>query len=349
MDAWPDEPFTRSDLPRLGRTELDLRRGRRSGAVRPVVRGVFAATHLEDSIDLRVAALAKVVPRHHVVTDRSAAWLHGVDAHTYGEHDGVPPIEWCALRGHEPTTLRGADGRTRDLEPSDVMHLDGLRATTPLRTALDLGCCLRRREAFAAMCELARVHHFTSSRPDEGRAALPTPPGCGAAPWADSTRRRAVRVTARSVVLPGHRRCRHHYARATGVDRDRWRTDVPPRPRLPAAAGLRRVRRTRGSLVRRATGTRRARRRWLRDNGWTAISSARGASAATPWTRGWTSCGRARPDVLQPAVVTESPDSSVHKSRLNHPKLPIQRVRRRAPTRWWGRRCRRSRRGARRR
>jgi hypothetical protein len=168
MDAWPDEPFTRFDLAQLGRTESDLRRGRRSGDVRQVVRGVFVSTHREHSIDLRVAALAKVVPAHHVVTDRTAAWLHGVDAHTYGEHDGVPPIECCALRGHEPTTLPGADGRTRDLRLSDVMLLDGVRVTTPLRTALDLGCCLRRREAFAAMCALARGHHFT--RDDLARA-----------------------------------------------------------------------------------------------------------------------------------------------------------------------------------
>ena len=212
---------------------------------------------------------------------------------TYGEHDGVPPIEWCALRGHEPTTLRGADGRTRDLEPSDLLHLDGLRATTPLRTALDLGCCLRRREAFAAMCELAREHHFTSVGPDAGRAALPPPPGCGAAPWADSTRRRAVRVTARRVVRPGHRRCRHHYARATGVDRDRRRTDVPPRPRLPAATGLRRVRRTRGCT--RPTSNVHTIGPAVVGCGTTAgprSSSARGAPAATPSTRGWTSCGQ---------------------------------------------------------
>ncbi|GAA4719395.1 hypothetical protein GCM10023349_44260 [Nocardioides conyzicola] len=127
------------------------------------MRGVFASTLREDSIELRVAAIAKVVPAHHVVSDRTAAWLHGVDAHTYGEHDDVPPIEWCALRGHEPTTLPGTDGRTRDLQASDVMLLHGVRATTPLRTALDLGCCLRRREAFATLCALAREHHFTRS------------------------------------------------------------------------------------------------------------------------------------------------------------------------------------------
>jgi hypothetical protein len=41
------------------------------------------------------------------------------------------------------------------------MLLHGVRVTTPLRTALDLGCCLRRREAFAALCAFARDHHVT--------------------------------------------------------------------------------------------------------------------------------------------------------------------------------------------
>ena len=163
MDSWPTEPFAHRTLARLGRTEADLRRARRAGIIVTIVRGVYASAEHADTIDFRVAAIALVVPDHHVVTDRTASWVHGVDVHVYGEHDTIPPIEWCALRWHEPTTLAGTDGRTRDLMPGDVMTIRGVRVTTPLRTALDLGCCLRRREAFAAMCALARAHHFTSS------------------------------------------------------------------------------------------------------------------------------------------------------------------------------------------
>ena len=54
--------------------------------------------------------------------------------------------------------MDGVRGRTRDLASGDVMELARLRVTTPLRTALDLGCHLRRREAFAALCGLAREH-----------------------------------------------------------------------------------------------------------------------------------------------------------------------------------------------
>lgn len=161
MTTWPDKPFTRADLATLRRSETDLRRGLRLGEIRAALRGVFVATHLEDSIDLRVAAVAKVVRPHHVITDRTAAWVHGIDVHVYAEHDRCPPIETCALRGEEPTERDGTDGRTRDLLPADVMTVDGMAVTTPLRTALDLGCCLRRREAFAALCAMAHEHDLT--------------------------------------------------------------------------------------------------------------------------------------------------------------------------------------------
>lgn len=158
---WPDEPFTRADLTMLDRTEVDLRRSRRRGEIRQVVRGVWVDVRIPDTIELRARAVARVVRPHHVVTDRTAAWLHGVDTFEDAGDDVVREIEACALRGHEPSALAGVDGRTRDLRPSDVMVLGGVAVTTPLRTALDLGCCLRRREAYAALNELARLHELT--------------------------------------------------------------------------------------------------------------------------------------------------------------------------------------------
>lgn len=160
--SWPEVPFNHADLENWGVPLAMLRRAQRHGDVRSVVRGVFVASRVPDSVELRARAVALAVRPHHVVTDRTAAWLHGVDTHVYAELDAVPAIETCALRWHEPTGVPGVDGRTRDLRPPDFMTLHGVRVTTPLRTALDLGCCLRRREAFAAMVMLARLHAFTA-------------------------------------------------------------------------------------------------------------------------------------------------------------------------------------------
>lgn len=160
---WPETPFTRTALERIGATDADLRHALRIGEVRSVVRGVHVRADRPDTIELKALAVAQVVRPHHVVTDRTAAWLHGIDVHLYVEHAQVPPVETCALRGREPTDLDGVDARTRDLLPGDVMVVNGVRVTTPLRTALDLGCCLHRREAFAALTSFARIHDLTST------------------------------------------------------------------------------------------------------------------------------------------------------------------------------------------
>ena len=90
---------------------------------------------------LRAATLAPAAERHDLVAAGwTAAWIHGA---------------WPALR--RPLTLcidLSAARRTRMLaeaprevrfRPGDVARLDGVRVTTPLRTALDLA---RLEEAF---------------------------------------------------------------------------------------------------------------------------------------------------------------------------------------------------------
>jgi hypothetical protein len=161
LQTWPDQPFTPADLRALHIPEGRLRRAVRAGDVRQVVRGVFVAAGTPDTIEMHARAVARVVRPHHVVTDRTAAWLHGIDVFVWAELDLPPVVETCALRGHEPTAISGVDGRTRDLRPEDITTIHGVTVTTPLRTALDLGCCLRRREAYAALNAMAARHGLT--------------------------------------------------------------------------------------------------------------------------------------------------------------------------------------------
>lgn len=159
----PPRPLTCADLAALGVTKRMASRLVADGVLRRVLRGVYVRADVPDSLELRTCALALVVAPCHVVVDRTAAWLHGIDALTYGEHDVLPPVETCAFRGHHPTERMDARGRSRDLAPQDVMTLDGVRVTTPLRTALDLGCNLRRRDAMAALNAFARHHGVAGS------------------------------------------------------------------------------------------------------------------------------------------------------------------------------------------
>lgn len=154
-------PFTWPEAQRagIGRRQLDA--AVRNREVRRVLRGVYVPADLADTIELRVAAAARVLSPHAVACDRTAAWLHGVDVRDYRDLDVVPPLESYTLRGHARTARPECGGGQRDLMPRDICAVDGLRVTTPLRTALDLGCKLSRRRAIAALDAFMRLHGVT--------------------------------------------------------------------------------------------------------------------------------------------------------------------------------------------
>jgi hypothetical protein len=166
----PETPFRREHVLRQGVPRKDFYALVRQGVIRPVVREAFVRGDVADTMPLRAAAVAMVISPGHVVVDRTAAAIHGVGTLTHVELEDLPAIETCAPRGRCPTQRRDVRGRTRDLRDEDLMTIDGVRLTTPLRTALDLGCNLRRREAMAALNGFARLHGIT---PAQLRAMLP--------------------------------------------------------------------------------------------------------------------------------------------------------------------------------
>ncbi len=157
----PAHPFTWPTARSLGVRRSDLDEAVADGRVVRLLRGVYARAELDLTPWTRAAAARLVISEHSVVRDRTAAWIWGVDCFAYAELDGTPPIETCVLRGHEPTEREQVAGITRDLLPDDWVELDGLRVTTPVRTALDLGCSLRPHDALGAMDALMRAHNFS--------------------------------------------------------------------------------------------------------------------------------------------------------------------------------------------
>ncbi|GAA2139558.1 DUF559 domain-containing protein [Nocardioides koreensis] len=158
---FPSTPFTWAQVAKLG-----VRRWKLDAAVRQrVLIRLFTSVYVRADVELtpllRAQAALLVISTHSVLCDRSAAWLHGIDVHPFRERDVVPRLESYVLRGHDPTDRPECAGGTRDLVATDWMTLGGVRVTTPLRTAMDLGCKLSRREALAAMDALVRVHGFT--------------------------------------------------------------------------------------------------------------------------------------------------------------------------------------------
>lgn len=145
-----DLPFTAAQADRLGVSRRRLRTLLARGLVRRVLQGVYAVAQAPDDVVFRARALQLVVSPSAVVTDRTAAWLHGVELLARSEASRRPPVSAY----QRPGTRARRDGvlsGERTLRSDDVVEVHGVRATSPLRTALDLGRMLWRPDALAAL------------------------------------------------------------------------------------------------------------------------------------------------------------------------------------------------------
>jgi hypothetical protein len=87
-----DRPFIPAQAVDWGVSRQNLRSLHEHGHVRRLLTGVYAATQAPDDLLLRARALGLVLPHDAVVTDRTAAWLHGVDLVARSSFDAVPPV-----------------------------------------------------------------------------------------------------------------------------------------------------------------------------------------------------------------------------------------------------------------
>ncbi len=151
-----DRPFTATEAYAAGVTARDLSLMTATGSLRRPIKGVYVVRDLADTVDLRAACLAAVVPPGSVVAGWTACWLWTGHAR-YGIPGEVPPLTVVRQEGHSRLRNKMVDsGQWRFGREDTVWFLGGLEITTPLRTAWDLG----RREsghiALGALDALAR-------------------------------------------------------------------------------------------------------------------------------------------------------------------------------------------------
>lgn len=127
------------------------------GFIRPLLHGVYVASQTGDSIELRADALRQVLVPGGVVTDRTAAWLHGVDVLLPNEHLQVPPLQvFHRDRGNRvrrPELLSGQ----RMMPEDDVELLHGICVSTLIRTACDLGRTQSPDRAYGSLDAMLRA------------------------------------------------------------------------------------------------------------------------------------------------------------------------------------------------
>jgi hypothetical protein len=159
----PAHPFRYDSLATLGLSPRQLRNAVDQGLVRRLLTGVYADGSLPDDTTLRARAAALVVAPGAVVCDRSAAWLHGIDVFDPGQRARTPLLEVVSPCAGAAVRRGEVLGGRRDLQPGDVIRIEGVAVTTPLRTACDLARLRGRSSAYAALCMFAREHGITGA------------------------------------------------------------------------------------------------------------------------------------------------------------------------------------------
>lgn len=146
-----DRPFTTAEAAAAGVGRTRLRQLVDRCVLRHPLHGVYVPAGWPDTPLTRARAAAAVLPAHCVVSDRSAAWLHGIDVLEPTERDVVPRLEVVSRGGSGPTRRPGVLGGKRDLLAGEVTHVGEVAVTTPLRTACDVACLRGRLRAIAAL------------------------------------------------------------------------------------------------------------------------------------------------------------------------------------------------------
>ena len=142
-----DRPFTTQQALDCGLTSFHLARAVDAGWLRRPARGLYVPATLADSLETRVRTLELCLPDDAFLTDHTAAWLLAGDrALVPGDHLAVPAIS--CFRPSAAGRLRRGEVRSgeRDVRDGDLMVVGGLRVTTPLRTALDIGRLARNND-----------------------------------------------------------------------------------------------------------------------------------------------------------------------------------------------------------
>ena len=162
-----DRPFTLAQAESSGVSRHRMRVMTVAGLVRRMVKGVYVAAQVPDSIVLRGQALSLVVPSYAVVTDWTACWFHtGYDRP--GSHLVEPELSLFREVGHDRLRNGLCSSGQRTLTRDDVWQVAGLAVTSPLRTAWDLGRLAPRDRAIGAIDALLRGGSFTHDELLEG-------------------------------------------------------------------------------------------------------------------------------------------------------------------------------------
>jgi len=165
---------------------------------RRLLRDAYADARLPVTHGLYIAAARLVIPLQAVIAGRSAGWLYGAEELA----TATDPVEVLVPQAHRFGSVAGLRIRTTQVLPrSDVDDREGLRCTTPVRTAPDIARTAPDLvEAVTALDLLVARKVVSAARLEQAASQLPRVNGCARA-------RRAVQLADGRSESPRSRGC----------------------------------------------------------------------------------------------------------------------------------------------
>ncbi len=148
--ALRDRPFTAEQAAAAGVSRSALR----SSVWRKLLRNVWVHCEVPDSRELRLAAIKLVLGPYAFICGPTAAWVYGIDV-----QDPRGALIWVGYRG--PTRPRQRAGTTVQqvgARDEELVVVDGVAMTTPLRTAFDCARWLSVIEGVVVADALAHMN-----------------------------------------------------------------------------------------------------------------------------------------------------------------------------------------------
>jgi hypothetical protein len=141
--------FSRSEAALLGITPSRIRTNLRAGRWRVAAPGVLAVAGMPVTSRQMLSAVTLSRSGRPVASHRAAAGLHGLD--------GCPPgFVAVSVVGTSSPRVDAVVHRVATLDPDDLTWVDGIRATTIVRTLCDLGAVVSRDRVEQALDDALR-------------------------------------------------------------------------------------------------------------------------------------------------------------------------------------------------
>jgi hypothetical protein len=147
-DALRRVPFSTATAAKCGVS----RRALHGSAWRNLLREVWVHCEVADSRELRLAAVRLILGPGMFICGPTAAWIYGIDV-----QDPRAQLVWVGCRtGSRPRARAGCLVREITVDDTDLVLVDGLWMTTPLRTVFDCARWLPLVEGVVVADALAR-------------------------------------------------------------------------------------------------------------------------------------------------------------------------------------------------